>query len=310
MFSRILAAAFLAAVAVAATAQTEMSRPKITGISHLAVYTSNPAATEHYYKDIIGAAKLPDPENPAGVRYAVSATQFIEVLPLPAGAGINRLDHTAWNVSSAEGMRKYLWIRGWKTPAMVMRGADGSKWFTVLDPENNKVEFVQPPLHPTAPNAPNVIGTHIIHVGFMVHDRAKEDTFYRAVLGFKPYWFGGMHDDKIDWVSQQVPDGHDWLEYMMTSGPSGSGIPATMTLHALGVLDHLSIGVKSVDEAYKVLEAGNRLGGTHDAHTQIGKDGKGQFNLYDPDDIRLELMNFHATEKPCCSPFTAEDPSE
>jgi hypothetical protein len=48
----------------------------------------------------------------------------------------------------------------------------------------------------------------------------------------------------------------------------------------------------------------------NDGHTQIGKDGKYQFNLYDPDGIRLELMNFHATDKPCCSPFTADDPAE
>jgi len=26
--------------------------------------------------------------------------------------------------------------------------------------------------------------------------------------------------------------------------------------------------------------------------------------------VRVELMNFHATEKPCCSGFTAEDPAE
>lgn len=310
MHSRFQAAAFLIALTVAAAAQTAAPRPRITGISHLAVYTSNAAATEHYYKDIIGAARLPDPENPAGVRYALSATQFVEVLPLPPGSGVNRLDHTAWNVSSAEGMRKYLAIMGWKAPSMVTRGADGSKWFTVLDPEDNKVEFVEPSAHAKAPDAPNVIGHHIIHVGIMVHDRAKEDTFYRKLLGFKPYWFGGMQDGKIDWVSQQVPDGHDWLEYMMTSGPSGSGIPATMTLHALGVLDHLSIGEVSVPEAYKALQAGNRLGGVHDKEPKIGKDGKYQFNLYDPDGIRLELMNFHASEKPCCSPFTAEDPAE
>jgi hypothetical protein len=42
----------------------------------------------------------------------------------------------------------------------------------------------------------------------------------------------------------------------------------------------------------------------------MGRDGKGQFNLWDPDDVRVELMNFHATEKPCCSAFTAEDPAE
>jgi hypothetical protein len=46
-----------------------------------------------------------------------------------------------------------------------------------------------------------------------------------------------------------------------------------------------------------------------DEKTKIGKDGKGQFNMYDPDGIRVELMNFHATEKPCCSPFTAQDPA-
>ncbi len=310
MHSRYFAAALLAALTVAAAAQTAPVRPQILGISHLAVYTSNPAATEHYYHDIIGAAKEPDPENPQGVRYAVSATQFIEVLPLPPGSGINRLDHTAWNVSSAEAMRKYLAAKGWKTPAAVTKGSDASRWFEVLDPEGNKVQFVQPSAHAKAPGAPNAIGHHIIHVGFMVHSRAMEDTFYRDLLDFKPYWFGGMQEGKLDWVSQQVPDGHDWLEYMLTSGPSGSGIPATMTLHALGVLDHLSIGVVSVNDAYKVLEAGNRLGGVHDAHTQIGKDGKGQFNLYDPDGIRLELMNFHATEKPCCSPFTAADPTE
>jgi catechol 2,3-dioxygenase-like lactoylglutathione lyase family enzyme len=307
---KLSAVLFASTLTLAAAAQSAPARPEITGISHLAVYTSNAAATEHYYRDIIGAAKEADPENPAGVRYALSATQFVEVLPLPADAGINRLDHTAWNVTSAEGMRKYLAAKGWKTPAAVTKGSDGSQWFEVLDPEKNKVEFVQPPAHPKAPNDPNAVGTHIIHLGFMVHSRAAEDTFYRDLLGFRPYWFGGMQEGKLDWVSQQVPNGHDWLEYMLTSGPSGSGIPANMTLHALGVLDHLSIGVVSVPDAYKKLAAKNRLTGVHDKEPKIGKDGKWQFNFYDPDEIRLELMNFHATEKPCCSPFTAADPEK
>jgi catechol 2,3-dioxygenase-like lactoylglutathione lyase family enzyme len=310
MHFRYFAAMFLAAISASATAQTASERPKITGISHLAVYTSDPAATEHYYKDIIGAAKVPDPENPKGVRYALSATQFVEVLPLPPNSGINRLDHTAWNTENAEGLRKYLAAKGWKTPAKVTRGSDGSIWFEVLDPEGNKVQFVQPAANAKAPDAPDAIGHHIIHVGFMVHDRAVEDKFYRDLLGFRPYWYGGMHyPEKIDWVSQQVPDGHDWLEYMLSGGP-GTGIPATMSQHELGVLDHLSIGEVSVFDAYKTLEAGNRLGGVHDHAPKIGKDGKGQFNLYDPDGIRLELMNFHATEKPCCSDFTAADPPE
>lgn len=314
MLCRSTVLTFVLAVSTVVVAQLPdkaPARPKITGISHIAVYTSNAAATEHFYENTVGAVKEPDPENPAGVRYAVSSTQFVEVLPLPAGAGINRLDHTGWNTTDAEGMRRYLAAKSWKVPGRVDQAADGSRWFSVKDPEGNKVEFVQLPATPKAVSAPNAIGHHIIHVGFLVHNRATEDTFWRDLLGFRPYWYGGMDDTKVDWVSQQTPDSHDWLEYMLTSGPSGSGIPANMSQRTLGVLDHFSIGEDSVPAAYQVLADAKRLDGTeHDKGPKIGKDGKYQFNLYDPDGIRVEMMNFHATEKPCCSSFTAEDPAE
>ena len=305
---RMLAAVFLVGLTAAASAQKTASRPRILGISHLAVYTSDAAATERYYTAVVGAAKLPDPENPQGVRYALSATQFVEVLPLPAGAGVNRLDHTAWNTESAEGMRRFLAGKGWTTPAHVTKGSDGSRWFEVLDPEGNKVQFIEPPRNAKPVAAPNAIGHHIIHVGFLVHDRDAEDKFYRDLLGFRPYWWGGRNG-KVEWVSQQVPDGHDWMEYMLAAGP-GKGIPADMTQNTLGVLDHFSIGETSVPDAYKTLAAANRLEGRHDQAPKVGLDGKYQFNMYDPDGIRTEVMNFHATEKPCCSPFTADDPAE
>ena len=309
MRSKWILSALLLSAALCGFSQNAPPRPKITSVSHLAVYTSNPAATERYYTFTIGAIKMADPENPKGVKYALSGTQYVEVLPLPANAGVNRMDHAAFNTDNAEGMRKYLAAKGWQVPASVTKTSDGSRRFQVLDPESNKIEFVQPPANAKI-DAPNAIGHHIIHVGFIVHDRAKEDTFYRALLGFRPYWFGGMTDDKIDWISQQVPDGHDWVEYMMTTAP-GTGIPPNMSQQTAGVLDHIAIGQDSVDEGFKTLKAGNRLEGVHaDSSTKIGKDGKGQFNMYDPDGIRAELMNLKATEKPCCSPFTAPDPSE
>jgi catechol 2,3-dioxygenase-like lactoylglutathione lyase family enzyme len=307
---RVLAAAFVVTFTVAAGAQTVPVRPKITGISHLAVYASDPAATDRYYRETLGAAKLADPENPKGVRYAFNDVQFVEVLPLPPGSGINRLDHAAFNTDDAEGMRKYLAAKSWKTPAAVTKGADGSHWFSVNDPEGNKIQFVQPPRLPKTVAAPNAIGHHIIHAGILVHDRAVEDTFYRDLLGFRPYWWGGMKDGKIDWVSQQTPDSHDWLEYMLESGPAGSAAAPAMTQHMLGVLNHFSIGVHSVDDAQKTLIAGNRLNGVHDDTPKMGLDGKRQFNMYDPDQTRVEMMNFRATEKPCCSPATADDPAE
>jgi hypothetical protein len=86
----------------------------------------------------------------------------------------------------------------------------------------------------------------------------------------------------------------------------------------LGVLDHFSIGVGSVDDTLAKLKESGRLvearrvmvGMPVDDHTQVGLDGKGQYNLFDPDGIRVEFMNFRHTAEPCCSPFTAPDPSK
>ena len=307
MRSRIFIGFLLAACTAGMYAQGWKVRPKLLGISHIAIYTSNPAATEHFYTVTVGAVKAPDPENPQGVRYMIGDKQFVEVLPLPAGAGNNRLDHVAFYVGwpGVESMRKFLKVKGWNVPDKVTKNPDNTIHFEVLDPEGNKIEFTAPLVFAQV-NPPNVIGHHIIHVGFVVHDRAKEDTFYRTLLDFVPYWYGGMQDNKIDWVSQQVPDGHDWLEYMMTTTPPGS----TMPQHQMGVMNHFSIGENSVDDAFATLQKGGRLEGVQaDKSTKIGKDGKGQLNLYDPDETRVELMNFHATEKPCCSPFTAPDPA-
>ena len=87
-------------VGVAPAASAQPVRPPITSVSHLAVYTSDPAKAEAFYVHDLGAVKRADPENPAGTRYYFSPVQFVEVLPLPAGAGMNRLDHAAFNVGN------------------------------------------------------------------------------------------------------------------------------------------------------------------------------------------------------------------
>jgi len=298
---------FLALISSIALAQTPHPRPPITGISHIAVYAADPAAAEHYYVDIVGCEKRPDPEDRHGARYYVNSTQFVEVLPLIDKSSPNRLDHLAYNTTDAGRMALYLISKGLEITHTLYDPGDGSRLIEVKDPEGNTVQFVQPPANPQPVNAPNLVGHHIIHVGMLVHSREKEDTFYRAILDFKPYWYGGMKPDKIDWVSQQTPESHDWLEYMLTSGPSGGGIQ-DVSQHQLGVLNHFSIGVVSVPKTFAALKAANRLS-QPDNHTQIGKDGKWQLNLFDPDGTRLEYMEFSNVEKPCCSDFTAPNPS-
>ena len=283
------------------------ARPPITSVSHLAVYASDVAKAEQFYVHDLGAAKRADPENLSGTRYYFSPTQFVEVLPLPANAGPNRMDHVAFNTANAEGLRSYLAARKIAVPDAVTKGADGSRWFQVKDPEGIAVEFVQPPSHPPA-IAVNPLFRHIIHVGAIVHDRALEDSFYRDILGFRPYWFGGMKDDAPpSWVSQQVPDGPDWLEYMVTTN--------TLNQAQMGVLNHFSLGVPNMEKVYTALWNGDRLQGQVDGRGQqlvpkIGRDAKWQLNLLDPDGTRAEVMELHAIGTPCCSPFTAADPEK
>jgi TolB protein len=284
-------------------------RPAITGVSHIAVYAADLAKSERFYVHDLGAVPAADPESATGHRYYFAPTQFVQVLPLPPGpSSINRLDHVAFTTTDAVQLRKYLALRKIKVPKDVEHGRDASLWFRVTDPEGNQIEFVQPPA--ALPDiAANPLSSHIIHVGFIVHDRVLEDEFFHQALGFRPYWFGGMKEETPTWISQQVPDGTDWLEYMIVGTPDGRGIPATLSAANLGVLNHFSLGVASTQDAYTLLWNGNRL--DEQSNTpKIGRDAKWQLNLLDPDGTRAEVMEFHAIGTPCCSPFTASDPSK
>lgn len=282
-------------------------RPPITGVSHLAIYATDPEASEHFYVDQLGATEMPDPENPAGARYHFNRNQYVEVLPLPSGqTGINRLAHAAFATTNADGLRLYLKGKGITVPAAVTEGSDGSRWFDVRDPEGVLIQFVQPGTNSHGIE-PDALSSRIIHVGFIIHDEGRENGFWRDILGFRPYWKGGFDRKKPQWISMKVPDGQDWLEYMVVGTPDGTGIPQGMSQADLGVLDHFALGVRDMRQTYTTLWNGKRLDGQKpDALPKIGLDAKWQLNLLDPDGTRAEFMEFTPIGTPCCSPFTAE----
>jgi catechol 2,3-dioxygenase-like lactoylglutathione lyase family enzyme len=301
---------FAGLFANACTARAQDARPKITGISHMAIYTSDPGAAAHFYGEELGAAKETDPENPSGTVYRLSEQQFIEVLPLPAGHSISRLDHVAFATTDADALHGYFVAHHYGDIDAVKTGSDGSKSFFTRDPEGNRVEFFQSAAH-SFHASESLVSPRIIHVGFLVKDRAAEDRFYRDLLGFRPYWYGAMHPGKLDWVAQQVPDGPDWVEYMMTGPGSDSGAADKVDARQLGVMNHFSLGVQNMEKAVTALYIADvvRFSPRHDGPT-MGKDGKWQANLYDPDGTRVELMEFQPVMKPCCSDFTAASPAD
>jgi catechol 2,3-dioxygenase-like lactoylglutathione lyase family enzyme len=286
----------------AASAQTAPPRPPITGVSHICFYASNVVETEHFFVFNVGAAKAPDPENSAGQRYYINATQFIEVLPLPPGKTATLLDHVSFITTDVQGLRVYF-VAYNGAPGQIQTGADGSRWFKMNDPEGNVVEFVQNSPQPPSLPAFNPVGPHIIHVGYTVSSYESEDYFFKGLLGFRPYWYGGGAPGAINWMMQQVPDGRDWMEYMLSNGAPGTPHPP----QALGGSNHVSIGIVDMAATAAELKKANRLGKGSNG-PKIGPDGKWQLNMFDPDGNRIELIEFGNVQEPCCSAFTAPNP--
>jgi catechol 2,3-dioxygenase-like lactoylglutathione lyase family enzyme len=275
-------------------------RPRILGIDHVSFYTTAPDGVKKLYGDVLGLSSA-DPVEPGGTLRYMVGTQWVGYSPAPDPKSADRMDHVALRTDNIAAMRKYLNAQAIKVPEIEGR-ADHSLFFFVTDPEGHKIEFVERGKGEVAPPAPTAVSRHMIHAGFLVYHQGPEDHFYRDILGFRPYWHGGMKDDVTEWLAIQVPDGTDWIEYMLNQ-------PEPADLQLTGVMNHISLGVVDIKNAQATLEShGWKPHG--DEKAQMGKDGKWQLNLYDPDLVRVELMEFKPVQKPCCSDFTGPHPSE
>ena len=276
-------------------------RPRILGIDHVSFYTTDPDGVKALYSGTLGLASAAPVESGGLVRYIVGK-QWIGYSAAPDPNATDRMDHVAFTTNNIVALREYLIANGVKVPA-IEGHADHTLSFTVVDPEGHRIEFVERAQSRSACLPPDsAVSRHMIHAGFLVHNRDAEDHFYRDLLGFRLYWHGGMKPGETDWVAMQVPDGTDWLEYMLNQ-------PEHPDLRVTGVMNHISLGVADMKKAQAILEShGWKPHG--DEKAQMGKDGKWQLNVFDPDLTRIELMEFKPVEKPCCADFTGPHPSE
>jgi lactoylglutathione lyase len=277
-------------------------RPPIVGVAHIGLRTGDIAAARNFYGHVLGFAEPFHIDKPDGslmlTYFKVNDHQYIEIFPNLESATQDRLSHVAFETTDIKQLRDYLASKGVAVPAAVNTGRDGNLNMMIKDPEGHNIEFVQympGSLHSKdfGRDMPDTrVSERIIHCGLTVQDRAAADAFWKDILGFHSIWHGGMKDDQTDWVAMRVPDGTDWLEYMLNvHNPSP---------HTLGVMHHLSLGVPDIQAGYNTVVAR----GLKCDKPQIGRDGKWQLNLYDPNGTRAELMEPKPVRTPCCSPFT------
>ena len=275
--------------------------PAILGIAHVALRVRDAALARNFFGHVLGFDELPPGETDKGrMRYAyfkVSDDQYILVSPTLSSPTEDRLIHIAFRTTDARGLRRYLVRHGVAVPGELKKDPQGDLSFSLQDPAGHTVEFIQ--YLPGSVESRNFgkflssdrTSRQIIHAGETVQDRETADHFYGGILGYRLMWYGGMTDTRTDWVDMVVPNGTDWLEFMLNvHNPS----PRT-----LGVMNHFSLGVKNIQRAFATVKSR----GYAAKEPQIGRDGKWQLNLYDPDLTRVEFMEFRPVRKPCCSPM-------
>ena len=283
-------------------------RPKITGISHVGYFVSDLPKAIEFWHDFLGYevySTLPKKDS-TDTRIAfvkINDRQHVELFNEALTAPPNMMSHICFTVDNVEQMRAYLRSKG-----IDVKTSDGSKTkegdyaFEIKDPDGMLVEFIQS--LPTGVEAQAAgkfesatrISDKIYHVGFLVGNSQKSIDFYGKILGFTETWRGGANPAELSWINMKVPDGYDYVEFMLYhSLPDPKG---------WGTKNHLSLSVPDIAKAVDELKARPAYAAYAASAKQpvvinTGVNQKRQVNLYDPDGTRVELMEpFTVTGKP------------
>ncbi len=283
---------FALAATAALTGQTA-ARPKILGIAHYAIFAHDYEKSRAYYGAFLGFQEPYSLKNadgtPSMTFFKINDRQYIELFP-EKQAGSDRLNHLSLETDDIEALRLYLGSRGIKVPAHAQRARIGNLSFNITDPEGHTLEMVQYMPDGWTDRAKGKflsearISKHMMHAGILVTRLEPELRFYEDVLGFQETWRGSHSGTALSWVNVKVPDGDDYVEFMLFKDAPPAG--------QRGGAHHIALEVPEIHAAVATLEARpyyrDGYGRKIEIHT--GLNGKRQANLFDPDGTRTELM--------------------
>jgi lactoylglutathione lyase len=267
-------------------------RPRIVGISHLSLSVYDIEKSRVFYKEFLG---FDEPFSLKGEDGALRLTwikindrQTIELVS-EKEAGTDRLNRIALDVDDAEAMRLYLAAHHVEVPGTTTRGKSGDFHFSVRDPDDHLVEIVQ-----YAPDGwtrreqgkflpATRISARISHVGLLVGDLEAALAFYRGTLGGAETWRGGANPKVLSWVNVKVPEGEDYLEFILYQT-----LPAPSKR---GGKHHFCLEVSDIEKTKAtLLERAARIGYTQAIEIKTGVNRRRQINLFDSDGTRVEVM--------------------
>lgn len=288
----------------------EVRRPRVLGLAHVALFVSDLQKARAFYEDFLGYQEpyvlKRDDGSDRIVFIKINDQQYIELFAEnPKQDGY--LSHVSFCTDSAEQMRDYLASRGIKVPDKVTKGRIGNSNFNIIDPDGHTVEIVQ--YEPDSWTmrekgkfmTDSRISTQMAHAGILVGKLEPAMKFYRDILGFAEFWRGSSSGTELSWVNMKVPDGTDYLELMLYSKPPDS--------QQMGVKNHICLFTPDVKKAVAILESRPAFKNYGRPITiSVGKNGKRQANLFDPDGTRIELMEPNTVDGKAVPSSTAPPP--
>jgi catechol 2,3-dioxygenase-like lactoylglutathione lyase family enzyme len=269
------------------------ARPKITGISHVGYFVSGLPQAIAFWHDFLGfdeeySLTKKDSKDVRIAFIKINDHQHIELFNEPPTHPPNMMSHLCFTVDDIEAMRAYLRSKGFDVkPGNGGKTRTGYYAFEITDPDGMLVEFVQGLPDDLEAKAAGKfepetrIATRIYHLGFLVGDSERSMDFYGSVLGFQETWRGGADPKELSWINMRVPDGDDYVEFMLYRKMPDK----------FGTKNHISLVVPDVAKSVAILEARPAFK-TYGKELTVatGVNQKRQVNIYDPDGTRVELM--------------------
>jgi catechol 2,3-dioxygenase-like lactoylglutathione lyase family enzyme len=260
------------------------ARPPIAGIAHVAIQTSDLAKARAFYGGLLGFSELGPKRAHTAVFYVNDRQRLIVRDGLPPSRDERFID-LAFETSVGP-MREWLAGRGMQTSEVAADADAGGRRIETTDPDGHAVQFVE--LSPGARGATATpdrrLSRRILHAGLTIKDSAAADKLYKDALGFSETWRGGRPEGTINWINMRVPDGTDYLEYMLYPA-------APPSRNQLGSAHHVALLVTDIQQALETARSRAQPGDrNHRANPSIGVNNRWQLNLFDPDGTRVELM--------------------
>jgi catechol 2,3-dioxygenase-like lactoylglutathione lyase family enzyme len=275
----------------ALSSQAAPARPPLVGIDHVAFKIGDVAAAQRFYGELLGYPVVIGRAAADPLIVRVNTRQTLLLEPGLAAGVDDRLSHVSFATSDLPAMKTYLEARGVAVEGPAKQGC-GRMALRTRDPDGHAIEFVQEDVVVAAPRASprTPLSTRLYHTGVAVRDEAAAHTFYRDVLGFEETWRGGAEPGRVSWVNMRVPDGTDYVEYMLNDKPP--------TRQQLGSQHHACLLVPDIQAAWEVVRSRHAASPAPLQKPRIGRNNKWQLNLFDADGTRVELMEPFPTRIP------------